>query len=104
MGQKRPRIKEKYHLYKGDEDDRPNLELVHDKHIARAITYSQTALSILVLGATIAAFLYLILENVDSVILGYKIAEIRAYICLLIVLPIFAFLAGKRSSSHGDIS
>ncbi|MCK4405691.1 MAG: hypothetical protein KAV43_04220 [Hadesarchaea archaeon] len=64
MGQERLRIEDKYPLYRGAKDDRSNLEIVHDKHIARAITYSQTALSILVLGATIAAFLYLILGEI----------------------------------------
>ena len=95
MGQESPH-KDKYPLYRGDEDDRSNLEIVHDKHLAQAVTFSQIALSILVLGATIAAFLYLILENVDLVILGYKIAEIRAYICLLVVFPLFLISAAKR--------
>ena len=63
---------------------------MHDKHIARAITYSQTALSILVLGATIVAFLYFILEDI-----GVKI-WIRVVICLP-VFTSFALSAGKRT-------
>ena len=81
MGQERPRIEDKYQLFRGAEDDRPNLELVHDKHVARAITYSQTALSILILGATIAYFLYLILGEI--IYLG--------------VFFLFVISAGKRT-------
>lgn len=69
---------------------RSNLVIAHDRNLAQAITYTQTALSILVLGATIGAFLYLILEDI-----GVKI-WIRVVICLP-VFTLFALSAGKRT-------
>lgn len=99
MGQKRLRIKDKpmlkklleheYSLYKGTRDDRSNLEIAHDRNLARAITYSQTAISILVLGVTIVAFIYLIL-------LGY-IGGIRAAVICVLFFLVFAYLAAWKS-------
>ena len=90
MGEERPPIKDKYPLYRGARDDRSNLELRHNRHTAQAVTYSQIALAILVLGATIVAFSYLILKD-----FGVGI-WIRVGVCLP-VFTFFALLAGRRA-------
>jgi len=78
-----------YPPFKGTRDERSNLVMAHDRNLAQAMTYFQIALSVLILGATIAAFLYLILEGI---ITDWK----RPVICLGVFVS-FAFLAGKRT-------
>jgi len=100
MGQKRPR-KDKPPLEKLPEylppkgtrlsrHDRSNLVIAHDKDLAHAITYSQNAMSILVLGATIVAFLYLILRDIGAGMV------IRVVICFP-VFSSFVILATRRT-------
>lgn len=89
MGQESPH-KDKYPLYRGAKDDRSNLVIAHDRNLAQAMTYSQIALAMFVLGATIVAFFYLILEDI-----GVKI-WIRVVICLPVLTSV-ALVAGKRA-------
>lgn len=90
MAQKRPHkanpLKE---LSKVTKDDRSNLEMGHAKTLSMSIRYSQDALSILVLGTTIAAFSYLILENV--------ITDWTRPVISLVVFSLCSLLAAKKS-------